>query len=138
VHHAILNGKRRTACWLFLGGPIYYRNVIATTRGSDSARDCERITPVLDQRSVPRLGIRKIASEPGVGKIDALIGNRIRARRLALNMDRETLGRAVGLNTAEITAHEEGATRVRAFQLSAMAEALKVSILFFFEDVPLL
>jgi transcriptional regulator with XRE-family HTH domain len=77
----------------------------------------------------------KAEPKPGVQNIDALIGNRIRTRRMALKMDQETLGCAVGLTPQKINEHETGATRIDAFHLSAMAEALNVPILFFFEDL---
>lgn len=75
--------------------------------------------------------------EGDLQEIDALIGNRIRVRRLALKMDQETLGRAVGLTAQEVKDHESGVIRVRASRLSAMAEALDVPILFFFKDLEL-
>jgi transcriptional regulator with XRE-family HTH domain len=77
----------------------------------------------------------KAEAKPRVHDIDALVGSRIRARRLALKMDQETLGRALGLKAQEIKDYESGATRVRASRLSVMAEALDVPILFFFEDL---
>jgi transcriptional regulator with XRE-family HTH domain len=76
----------------------------------------------------------KAHAKPRVQDIDALVGSRIRARRLALNMDQEALGRALGLKAHEIKDYESGATRVRASRLSVMAEALDVRILFFFKD----
>jgi transcriptional regulator with XRE-family HTH domain len=72
---------------------------------------------------------------PGLYNIDTLIGTRIRIRRLSLGIDQQTLGRTVGLTSQEIEACESGATRVRASQLSAMAETLDVPILFFFRDL---
>lgn len=77
----------------------------------------------------------EVEAKPYLQDIDALVGSRIRARRLALKMDHETLGRALGLKAQEIKDYESGATRVRASRLSVMAEALDVPILFFFEDL---
>jgi transcriptional regulator with XRE-family HTH domain len=77
----------------------------------------------------------EVEAKPYLQDIDALVGSRIRARRLALKMDQETLGRTLGLKAQEIKDHESGATRVRASRLSVMAEALDVPILFFFQDL---
>jgi transcriptional regulator with XRE-family HTH domain len=74
--------------------------------------------------------------KPGIGDIDALIGSRIRVRRLALGIDQQTLGHFLGLTAQQIQDYESGADRIGPIELSAMAEALSVPILFFFDDLP--
>jgi transcriptional regulator with XRE-family HTH domain len=67
--------------------------------------------------------------------IDVHVGKRIRLRRLFLGMNQETLANGLGLSFQQIQKYENGANRVSASRLSAMADILGVSISFFFADV---
>ncbi|AWI57907.1 helix-turn-helix domain-containing protein [Sinorhizobium fredii] len=68
--------------------------------------------------------------------IDAFVGHRIRLRREALGMDEKNLGAALGVPVAQVRSYEQGARRVCAAQLLAMANVLQVHFTFFFEESP--
>jgi transcriptional regulator with XRE-family HTH domain len=57
-------------------------------------------------------------------------------RRLLLGMNQETLAHALGITFQQVQKYEGGANRVSASRLSAIADALGVSIPFFFGDMP--
>jgi len=67
--------------------------------------------------------------------IDVHVGRRIRMRRLLLGMNQETLAKALGLTFQQVQKYEGGANRVSASRLSAMADILGVSVMFFFGDM---
>ena len=67
--------------------------------------------------------------------VDVHVGNRIRARRLFLGMNQESLANALGLTFQQVQKYEGGANRVSASRLSAMAEILGVPISYFFGDL---
>ncbi|WP_234818621.1 helix-turn-helix domain-containing protein [Sinorhizobium fredii] len=77
---------------------------------------------------------RKVLSQPNA--IDAFVGHRIRLRREALGMDEKNLGAALGVPVAQVRSYEQGARRVCAAQLLAMADVLQVHFTFFFEESP--
>ena len=68
--------------------------------------------------------------------IDIHIGRRISMRRHALNLSQTELGEAIGVSAQQIKKYEQGENRVGAEHLHAMATALKVSVVFFFEAGP--
>jgi transcriptional regulator with XRE-family HTH domain len=68
--------------------------------------------------------------------IDVHVGRRIRMRRLFLGMSQGTLAKALGVSFQQVQKYESGANRVSASRLSAMADALRVPISFFFADLP--
>lgn len=70
----------------------------------------------------------------GSHAIDALVGQRIRARRLELKMNQTELGKAVGISFQQIQKYEKGTNRVGASRLSALAFALQVSVTYFFDE----
>jgi transcriptional regulator with XRE-family HTH domain len=55
-------------------------------------------------------------------------------RRLFLGMSQGTLAKALGVSFQQVQKYESGANRVSASRLSAMADALRVPISFFFAD----
>jgi transcriptional regulator with XRE-family HTH domain len=67
--------------------------------------------------------------------IDVHVGKRIRLRRLFLGMNQTTLGKRLGLSFQQIQKYENGANRVSAARLSAMADILGVPIAFFFDGL---
>ena len=67
--------------------------------------------------------------------IDVHVGARIRMRRLLLDMNQETLAKALGLTFQQVQKYEGGANRVSASRLSQMAEILGVPIAYFFGDL---
>ena len=64
--------------------------------------------------------------------IDVQVGGRIRARRLLIGMNQETLAKALGLTFQQVQKYEGGANRVSASRLSQIAEALGVPVEYFF------
>jgi transcriptional regulator with XRE-family HTH domain len=64
--------------------------------------------------------------------VDVHVGKRIRARRLLLGMNQETLATAIDLTFQQVQKYERGANRVSASRLSAIADVLGVPVSFFF------
>lgn len=68
--------------------------------------------------------------------IDVHVGKRIRVRRLFLGMNQETLANGLGLTFQQVQKYENGANRVSASRLSAIADILGVPIPYFFAELP--
>jgi transcriptional regulator with XRE-family HTH domain len=76
-------------------------------------------------------------SPDGIAKaIDTYIGQRIRGRRLQLKMSQGTLGDRIGVTFQQVQKYENGKHSAAAPRLVLIAEALDVSVAFFFEDLP--
>ncbi|MDD7970241.1 helix-turn-helix domain-containing protein [Roseinatronobacter alkalisoli] len=67
--------------------------------------------------------------------VDIHVGQRIRQRRWAIGMTQQQLAEIVGIKFQQIQKYETGMNRVSASRLWDIAQALKVAITFFFEDV---
>jgi transcriptional regulator with XRE-family HTH domain len=87
--------------------------------------------------------LKPAGGRPGYGRgtgiphpIDVHVGGRIRMRRLFLGMKQETLAKALGVSFQQVQKYEISANRVSASRLSAIADALRVPISFFFADLP--
>ncbi len=75
----------------------------------------------------------------GTGKphpVDAHVGARVRQRRALLGMTQAKLADALGLTFQQVQKYERGTNRISASRLYALAPVLKVSIGYFFEDMP--
>ena len=68
--------------------------------------------------------------------IDEHLGARIRMRRIMLHLSQRTLADALGMSLQQVQKYENGADRIGASELCAIAEALDVAPEFFFADVP--
>jgi transcriptional regulator with XRE-family HTH domain len=68
-------------------------------------------------------------------KIDAHVGNRIRARREQLNMSADALARAVRISRRKLEVYETGTGRLGAAHLSAIATVIGVPIWYFFDEI---
>ena len=68
--------------------------------------------------------------------IDRHVGSRVRMRRMMMSMSQEKLGNALGLTFQQVQKYEKGTNRIGASRLQQIAEALQVSVSFFFEGVP--
>ena len=68
--------------------------------------------------------------------IDLHVGQRLRQRRCLLGMTQQRLAEAVGIKFQQIQKYESGANRVSASRLWALANALEVSVSYFFDDLP--
>ena len=67
--------------------------------------------------------------------VDVHVGKRIRQRRWLVGMTQQQLAERVGIKFQQIQKYETGANRVSASRLWDIAEALDVSISFFFEGL---
>jgi transcriptional regulator with XRE-family HTH domain len=70
-----------------------------------------------------------------MNKVDALVGKRVRARRLALKMSQSELGAAIGVKFQQIQKYETGINRISASRLWAISETLNVDVVHFFEGI---
>jgi transcriptional regulator with XRE-family HTH domain len=68
--------------------------------------------------------------------VDRHIGRRLRARRIALGMSRDTLAVALGISVLQVREWEAGKSRVGATRLRALAKVLCINPSWFFEDMP--
>lgn len=67
--------------------------------------------------------------------VDAHVGKRIRHRRWMVGMTQQQLADRVGIKFQQIQKYETGMNRVSASRLWDVAEALGVTISFFFEGI---
>ena len=74
------------------------------------------------------------AKEPN--PVDRHVGNRIRMRRIMLEMSQEKLGEALGLTFQQVQKYEKGTNRVGASRLQQISDVLQVPVSFFFEGRP--
>jgi transcriptional regulator with XRE-family HTH domain len=94
-------------------------------------------TPVRDHLTKAPSGkpVRSYGRGTGVPHpVDILVGKRIRARRLFLGMNQETLATSIDLTFQQVQKYEHGANRVSASRLSAIADVLGVPISYFFSE----
>jgi transcriptional regulator with XRE-family HTH domain len=68
--------------------------------------------------------------------VDEHLGARIRMRRIMLHLSQRTLAGALGMSLHQVRHYEDGAGRISASELCAIAQALDVAPEFFFADVP--
>lgn len=68
--------------------------------------------------------------------IDKYVGSRVRARRVGLRLSQTNLGQAIGVTFQQIQKYENGSNRVGASNLFKIANALGVTVAFFFEGMP--
>jgi transcriptional regulator with XRE-family HTH domain len=76
-----------------------------------------------------------MSSKQNTAGVEALIGERIRLRRIQVGITQETLGRALGVTFQQVQKYEKGANRVSAGRLLKIAEALQCNVMDFFEGV---
>lgn len=67
--------------------------------------------------------------------VDVHVGKRIRHRRWLAGMTQQNLAESVGIKFQQIQKYETGANRVSASRLWDIADALDVSVSFFFEGI---
>src|SRR3954466_4045402 len=72
----------------------------------------------------------------GAGPIDKSVGQRVRMRRITMQMSQTELAERVGITFQQIQKYEKGTNRIGASRLHRMSQVLEVPIAFFFEDVP--
>ncbi len=67
--------------------------------------------------------------------VDVHVGKRVRHRRWMVGMTQQQLGDTVGIKFQQIQKYETGMNRISASRLWDIAQALGVSISFFFEGI---
>ena len=68
-------------------------------------------------------------------EVDAVVGERIRRRRILTGQTQDQLGDALGVSYQQIQKYETGANRVSAGRLYLLAEQLEVSPSWFFDGL---
>ncbi len=78
-----------------------------------------------------------VASEPShlPNPIDVHVGLQVRLRRKQLKISQEKLAEALGLTFQQVQKYERGANRISASKLYEIAQALQVSIPWFFDGL---
>ena len=71
---------------------------------------------------------------PRAGAIDALVGRRVRERRLALGLTVQEVAAVLGVPYQQLHKYETGANRLSAGRLFLLAEALGVEVAHFFGE----
>jgi transcriptional regulator with XRE-family HTH domain len=67
--------------------------------------------------------------------IDALVGNRVKWRRLHLGMSQERLGAAIGVSFQQVQKYESASNRISSSRLQQIANILKVPVPYFFDTL---
>jgi transcriptional regulator with XRE-family HTH domain len=83
---------------------------------------------------IPKDGPRDPKKRPD--PIDVYVGNRVRARRLALGLSQTKLAAGLGLTFQQVQKYETGSNRIGASRLQHVATILKVRVEHFFEGAP--
>ncbi len=68
--------------------------------------------------------------------VDTHVGRRLKARRVGLRISQTDIGKKLGITFQQIQKYENGSNRVGASNLFKLADALKVNVSYFFEDMP--
>jgi transcriptional regulator with XRE-family HTH domain len=68
--------------------------------------------------------------------IDRHVGNRVRMRRMIVDMSQERLGEALGVTFQQVQKYEKGTNRIGASRLQQIANVLGVPVGFFFDGAP--
>jgi transcriptional regulator with XRE-family HTH domain len=68
------------------------------------------------------------------GRVDNHVGERLRVRRTELGLTQEDLARQLHISYQQVQKYETGANRISAGRLYEIAQELKVSAAYFFEE----
>lgn len=68
-------------------------------------------------------------------QIDIHVGRRIRLRRTILGMNQSDLAKAIGLTFQQVQKYERGSNRIGSSKLYMIAQALDISVSYFFDDM---
>jgi transcriptional regulator with XRE-family HTH domain len=77
----------------------------------------------------------RMASKGFPNPIDVHVGSRVRLRRTLLWISQTTLAEAIGLTFQQVQKYERGMNRVSASRLVDLANALDVTVSYFFEEM---
>jgi transcriptional regulator with XRE-family HTH domain len=72
----------------------------------------------------------------GHNAIDKHVGNRVRMRRLMLDLTQMQLADGLGLTFQQVQKYEKGTNRISASRLHRLSHILRVPVPFFFEGAP--
>ena len=67
-------------------------------------------------------------------KIDIIVFNRIKHRRVALNINQKDMASKIGVSMQQYNKYERGENRITAGRLNEIAKILKVNISYFFQE----
>jgi transcriptional regulator with XRE-family HTH domain len=67
--------------------------------------------------------------------VDALVGERVRSRRLQAKMSQAKLGEAIGVTFQQIQKYEKGTNRIGSGRLFKIAEVLQCDVTEFYDSV---
>jgi transcriptional regulator with XRE-family HTH domain len=67
--------------------------------------------------------------------VDALVGERVRSRRLQAKMSQAKLGEAIGVTFQQVQKYEKGTNRIGSGRLFKIAEVLQCDVTEFYETV---
>jgi transcriptional regulator with XRE-family HTH domain len=68
--------------------------------------------------------------------VDVHVGQRVKLRRQQLGISQTDLGKVLGVTFQQIQKNEKGTNRIGAGRLQQIANLLKVSVSYFFEEAP--
>jgi transcriptional regulator with XRE-family HTH domain len=74
--------------------------------------------------------------DKGRHPVDKHVGNRIRMRRLMLDLTQVQLAEGLGLTFQQVQKYEKGTNRISASRLHRLSHILHVPVPFFFEGAP--
>ena len=77
----------------------------------------------------------RMASKGFPNPIDVHVGSRIRMRRTLLGISQTALADAIGLTFQQVQKYEKGVNRVSSSRLVDLANALDLTIPYFFEEM---
>src|SRR4029453_3788062 len=77
----------------------------------------------------------RMASKGFPNPIDVHVGARIRLRRTLLGISQSVLAETIGLTFQQVQKYERGSNRVSSSRLVDLANALDVSVPYFFEEM---
>jgi len=76
-----------------------------------------------------------VTSGKNTADVEALIGERIRSRRIQAGVSQDTLGKALGVTFQQVQKYEKGSNRVRAGRLLKITDVLECNVMDFFEGL---
>jgi predicted transcriptional regulator len=79
---------------------------------------------------------KKKSNTRGTGSLDIHFGEKLRAKRLMMDMTQVGLANAIGVSFQQVQKYERAANRISAAQLLIVARVLKVDISYFFDGAP--
>ena len=76
-----------------------------------------------------------VSDERSANAVDKRIGERVRARRLAISMSQERLAELVGITFQQVQKYEKGVNRIAASRLLEICNALEIPVASLFDGI---